>query len=709
MSDFALLQPTYLLGLAGVAVPIVIHLYGRRRRREVAFPSLQLLKATQQRQRSLVRLRRLLVLLLRILAIAFFVLALARPTARNVQWASAVAPAPASVAIVLDDSLSMGLRIGDETAFERARTAVNAILRALRGGDDAVIALTSGRSALLPAKLTGHVGALRGVLPRLRESETAIGLGPAIARARELLADSGRPTRHVYVITDLQAAAWEDVRVSREAAHSTPTATVVDVGAAEPENWAIEGVSVASPIALVDRPVRLRADIRRHGGRARRRVTASLVEGEASPAIPRTIALEPNAAGSVEFVHRPRIAGDGGISIRLQSDSLPQDNQRFVVLRVRDRLDVLCVEGTPGATRFLRHALQPEVGAPSEAGASVSRPGAISTSVARAGDLSQTALSGADVVVLANVARLGRDPADALIEYVRGGGGLLVFLGDRVDAKFYNELLWPQLFGAPRAVALARIVGDAAERSSSFAIGDFSTTRPPLAAFAEPSAGDLTTIHFFALWEIRIDAAHATSPLARFDNGLPAMLDAVCGAGRAVVVNTTADDAWTDAPRKAVYVPLMHRLCHHLARGGRSAPTSVLVGDDVAAFPGAPGVGELKLYDQAGNELTRAVVGSAGVYRAVWGPEGQSKSTLVAANIDPAESNTERISARAAAAKLEPVKARVVLGQELPALLRGGIPRAVDFSLPLLLLAIAALAAELLLSARPRLRRRTTR
>ncbi|MGD8240946.1 MAG: BatA and WFA domain-containing protein, partial [Armatimonadota bacterium] len=343
MTGFVLLQPLYLLGLAGVAAPIIIHLYGRRRRREVRFPSLQLLKATQQRQRSLVRLRSLIVLLLRILGIICFVLALARPTARPARWASGVIPSPASVAVVLDDSLSMAL--GTATAFGRARDAADAILAALRGGDDAAVVLTSGSEAHLPARLTRDVASLRRGLQALQPSQRAAGVSSAMASASELLAQSGRPTRRIYVVSDLQAASWKSVHVSPATAKLT--ATVVDVGVTGAENWAIQEVTVTSLVAFANRPVRLRADIRRHGGKVEKRAAVWLGDREPDPGAARTLALPPDGRGSVEFVYRPSEAGDVGLTIRLQGDDLAPDNERHVAVHVRDSLEVLCVEGTP--------------------------------------------------------------------------------------------------------------------------------------------------------------------------------------------------------------------------------------------------------------------------------------------------------------------------------------------------------------------------
>jgi hypothetical protein len=93
-------------------------------------------------------------------------------------------------------------------------------------------------------------------------------------------------------------------------------------------------------------------------------------------------------------------------------------------------------------------------------------------------------------------------------------------------------------------------------------------------------------------------------------------------------------------------------------------------------------------------------VESAGIYRAEWGEEQDANSTFMAANVDPVESDPTRVSHQESAGKLPHRDTQVVSGEELGGALRGGALRAMDLSLPLLLLALAALAGELLLSGR---------
>ncbi|MBL8850493.1 MAG: BatA domain-containing protein [Planctomycetaceae bacterium] len=75
-----LLHPGILLGLALVAVPLIVHLLMRQKPKKLVFPALQLLQRRRKQNSRRLRLRHVWLLLLRMLAIALVVFAIARPT-----------------------------------------------------------------------------------------------------------------------------------------------------------------------------------------------------------------------------------------------------------------------------------------------------------------------------------------------------------------------------------------------------------------------------------------------------------------------------------------------------------------------------------------------------------------------------------------------------------------------------------------------------
>jgi hypothetical protein len=102
------LNPLYLFGLAAAAIPILIHLFTRKRPREVPFSSLEFLTEVNRSEIRRIRVKQLLLLLLRTLAVIALALAMSRPVVK----ASAGARGGAATTIValVDRSGSMGAR-----------------------------------------------------------------------------------------------------------------------------------------------------------------------------------------------------------------------------------------------------------------------------------------------------------------------------------------------------------------------------------------------------------------------------------------------------------------------------------------------------------------------------------------------------------------------------------------------------------------------
>lgn len=100
------LNPVFLAGLTAAALPILIHLFSRRRAREVTFPSLEYLQEISRRKVRRMRLRQWLLLALRVLIIAFFAMAMGRPAIRG--GSGVVTRGSSTMAVVLDNSFSMG-------------------------------------------------------------------------------------------------------------------------------------------------------------------------------------------------------------------------------------------------------------------------------------------------------------------------------------------------------------------------------------------------------------------------------------------------------------------------------------------------------------------------------------------------------------------------------------------------------------------------
>ena len=113
MPGLSFLNIAFLAGLAAAAVPILIHLFSRRKAPRMEWGSTRFLRELNRQRIRRVKLRQLLLLAVRALAIILFALAMGRPALTGGRVPGGKAPSTA--VILLDTSYSMSAARGGET------------------------------------------------------------------------------------------------------------------------------------------------------------------------------------------------------------------------------------------------------------------------------------------------------------------------------------------------------------------------------------------------------------------------------------------------------------------------------------------------------------------------------------------------------------------------------------------------------------------
>ena len=121
------LTPLFLIALAGLAVPVLLHLIQRERKQVVQFPSLMFLRRIPYQSVRRRRIRHWLLLMMRLAALALIVLAFARPFFRGADPPSSAAGGAREVVILVDRSYSMGYGDRWTRALAAARGAVDGL------------------------------------------------------------------------------------------------------------------------------------------------------------------------------------------------------------------------------------------------------------------------------------------------------------------------------------------------------------------------------------------------------------------------------------------------------------------------------------------------------------------------------------------------------------------------------------------------------
>jgi len=372
------LSPLFLLAALSIGVPIYLHLFQRQETRRLSFPALRYLERTEREHARQIRFRQFLLLMLRVLALLLITAA----GARLFFAGRGSAHAPTAAVIVLDNSLSTGLVVGEVRLLDELKAIALKTLDA--ASDEDRFWLIRAGEPWVPA-IPGTATDTRQAVEETEVSEAGGDLVAALERAVRLLDTSTLDHREIHLLSDLQSTSFPamdlepagDVPVIVWTGHEPRTInralTSVVVGGGLPP---LEGQRAAVTIEALEPtsegdtlhvPLRLVVNERIRGA-------ATLPPGAQT-----TITLPPSGTGWVQGY------------ADADPDDLRADDRRFFAFRSRPA-PVVAASGDPGV--FAAEAL---------------------AVLEEAERVRLTDVSAADVVVSANGAGLDRSTGAALI------------------------------------------------------------------------------------------------------------------------------------------------------------------------------------------------------------------------------------------------------------------------------------------------------
>lgn len=630
----SLLAPAFLFGLAAIAVPVLVHLTHRERKAVLRFPSLMFLERIPYQAVKRQRIRNLLLFALRCAAVALLVLAFARPFLARRSAVLGASTGARDVVVLLDRSYSMAY--GDR--WTRARSAARRVVEGL-GGDDRGAIVYFDDAAAATGSLTSDRSALLTAIDSVRPTAGGTRYDAALRVAGRILGDTAREQREVVLIYDAQRAGWS----RRELPPLPAGVRLVQVNV---------GDSITSDVAVTS--VEVRHEVDRVGAqRHRATVVAWLANRSADSVAARTVTLEvngrvqqsvvadisPNGRAMARFDSLPLPEGVSRGTVRAGADALEPDNVFHFTLTRMSSLPVIVLESSstaPGAGLFVGRALG--IG---------DRP-SFDVTTARGSGLTHTALRGARLVILDDAPIPGGEAGRQLLDYVNGGGGLLIVLGAHSRPDDWPALS-DQLLPSPTA-PIDRLDTHGAT------LGFLDRTHPIFDVFATPHSGDFSAARFYRYWSVT--PAPGDRELARFDDGHVALLERRVGRGRVLILTSALDGVWSDFPLQPVFLPVLREAATYAAGYSETRPWAVV--GDVATIAGSstPAVvvapSGTRLHLGTSGDPAALQLAEQGFYE-IRPDRGASDSTrLVAVNVNLAESDLAPLDTALFAAAVAP-------------------------------------------------------
>ncbi len=658
------------VGLACVAIPILIHILMRRRRRPVAWGAMRFLLEAYRQQRRRMNLEQVLLLASRCLLVALLALALGKPMLGAAGLLGVRVPRTAF--IVLDNGLTAGLAgegsSGRATALDRLRERALEIISGLDAakGDTAAL-ITLGEPADLPvfppsSDLAGVAQAIKGVEVVSSRADVAGAmdrLAPEVERATR----EGRGAT-VYLLSEFREGSC-DTRTPPPGARALGARLVAIEPATRPAgNVAIAGIHPLQSILVggsegSGETVPVRVELRRFGQDAAGASTTK-VRLELAPAS--APADDPGAAlAAVERIVRWS-AGEEGASVVLGLMIPPAAAKGQVVLRARVDRDAL--EGDDRFTRPMeaRERLRVALVAPARGGlpATIDRftpADWIGLALAPGDDGSLRTRRAGDVAIVPVDASRDLNGVGAGVGPLAGCDAVVIPIPQAIDAGGWarvrrvldqgalvvvtpppGETVHAWAEPAIQALGLDWTVAPEARtltKAMTLVPGSRGGAQEGVLALLHAEIEELCkAVSVTKVLPISLRAGSAEVPIA-LEDGTPMMVVGAPGRGgrsgegaerargAVVLVAVAPDLSWTDLPAKPLFLPLMQETIRQGA--GLGLGSRVVVAGTPAVFP--PGTAELERVraegsrgeDRVGVDAAGRALGAirhAGVWRA---------------------------------------------------------------------------------------------
>ena len=584
------INPSYLIAAGGlflVAAPIIIHLINRIRFRRVEFAAMEFLLQSQQKNRRRILLEQLLLLLLRILIVLAIVAIIARMILDSGKIAMFGGPMSHHLVLV-DDSGSMQDQAGEKTAFEQAlKTAQNLVKQGSRqeGGNEFSFVLLSNPDQVVSdfaqRKMDDAlVSDLETVFGNLQCTHQSFNLIDGLKAAHRRFTEQKSGAKFLHVVSDYRMRDWSSKRALAGAVSALEADGVavnfVKTVPDRHENLAITELTGQVQIATAGVPTRLSVKVKNLGEQDRKDVRLNLLLNGTK--LPRTIPIELIKAGDTfqrEFDMIFDSARQHQVRVELPTDTgFTQDNSRALAVDVTTGNKVLIIDGNPavrssdlsaGSASYLLDAL-------SQGKTTVFDP-----DVQAVDFLRRRSLDPYQSIVLLNVTELPVDALQPVENFAAAGGGLIWYMGDAVNADFYNDKLYNDGKGIfPVRLARApRTLPPSPEgvTNPDMKVGD----HPVLGIFGGQDNPLIDAVHVNKYFPVAEDwepddqkRKDNVQTIATLRNGQPFMFDHAFGRGKIITVLTTSAPQWNTLAQIApVFVIVQMETLMHVARTDR--------------------------------------------------------------------------------------------------------------------------------------------
>jgi hypothetical protein len=526
-------NPFFLIALAALAIPILIHLFNFRKYKKVYFTNVHFLQEIQQETKKQSQLRQLLILLARLLAVASLVFAFAQPYLPASKQQKKVT-SQRVVSIYVDNSFSMEAIATEGKLIDVAKTKALEISSAYAQSDlfQLVTNDFEGRHQRLVSQEE-----FRKLVEEVQVSASARSIPEVINRQNDLLAENQKASGDAYLVSDFQKNTASMMQAKPD---SNVSWFLVPLVAEKRNNLYIDTVFFLSPVHQPGQPVSLRVRIHNASGESLEKIPVKLTINSVQKALS-SCSVDANSTTDVTLPFTENSSGIQYGQVEIVDYPVVYDDKFYFSYPVLPSIPVLCINEKAG--NIYLDAL-------------FDNDSTIRFTNSQVKQLDYSNLFSNALLILDGPDEISSGLAQELNRYVSGGGNLVIFPPARGKPDSYNALL--SLFDLPGYAGIDTVKQRIAGINIESAIYNDVFEKNGNGKVVLPENIDLPVVQKH--YVLRQETRSGEEVLLRLQNNQPFLISAPVDKGKVYLFASPADETWTGFPKHMIFVPTLFKI-----------------------------------------------------------------------------------------------------------------------------------------------------
>lgn len=542
------LNPSVLFALAAATLPLLIHLFNRRKIKSISFSTIHFLKQLERKQMRNLRIRQLLLLILRTLIIIFLVLAFARPTIKSGSGSLLAERTPIEGIIILDHSLSLNEIQMTGTLLKSLREAFDKLQEIFMAGDRVTILQGTLPTRELIKQENFQPNLWERVHSKLQPNYLKSNLTSALILAIEQLRQSHYFNREIYIISDFQKSAM-DVSELKQFADQISKDNIKLFTLSIPhnnfENISIDSVEVENRLIEKNQLLKLKTFLNNHH-KVKHLNTMESVLLNGKRVAQKNLTLKNGNINQIPFQLTLTENGFVEGEIQIESDALIEDNRRFFNFYVPKKIRILHFLPDKNSDSFIPLIIRP-----------AENRGVLKYSKTVSLKWSDYNFNDYDVILLEGLREIPSNLTQRLKNFTSQGGSILLIPGADIVIPQYQKIIQELGIGS-----IVELIGTPGNVQQFLTISKIQWNHMMFEGLFESQRKQFNPLEVYANYRVRLNSQ--TETLISLSDGSPYLVLKKINKGTAALLTSALDLKWSELPIKGFVIPLMYRLIYYM-------------------------------------------------------------------------------------------------------------------------------------------------